>query len=250
MTLSQSILEQKLTVPFKYFERVESTNDVAKAWLATGAPEGAVVIANEQTRGRGRHGRNWQTPPNAALALSLICKPEAAHLPRLNMVATLSVYDLAEEVGCADIGIKWPNDVEIKGKKVCGVLPEALWQSDRLIGAVLGIGINVRADFNRSPLRESAISLEDAAGRRLDRSELIAALMLRIERWYQQIAAPALFANWKDRLTTLNQPVARDNIAGIATNVLPDGSLLIRDNDGRIHQTNSGMLNLIVADEV
>ncbi|MCY3834216.1 MAG: biotin--[acetyl-CoA-carboxylase] ligase [Chloroflexi bacterium] len=248
MTLSHSILAQKLACPFKYFERVESTNDVAKAWLAAGAPAGAVVIANEQTRGRGRHGRSWQTPPNEALALSLILKPEAAQLPRLNMLAALSVYDLAEEVGCEGVGIKWPNDVQIEGKKVCGLLPEALWQADRLIGAVLGIGVNVRADFDFTPLSERAISLEDGAGRRLDRAELIAALIFKIERWYRQIAAPGLFANWKSRLTTLNQAVAIGNISGVAIDVLSDGSLLICDESGRIHRTDGGMLQLLAAD--
>lgn len=248
MTLSHSILLRKLACPFKYFERVESTNDVAKAWLAAGAPEGAVVIANEQTRGRGRHGRSWETPPNAALALSLILKPEAAQLPRLNMVAALGVYDLAEEVGCKGVGVKWPNDVQIDGKKVCGVLPEALWQDDRLIGAALGIGVNVRADFTHTPLSDRAISLEDGAGRRLDRAELIAALIFKIERWRQQITAPALFTNWKSRLTTLGQAVAIGNIRGVAIDVLSDGSLLIRDKGGRIHQTDSGMLQLINAE--
>ena len=249
MTLSHSILAQKLAGPFKYFERVNSTNDVAKAWLAADAPEGAVVIANEQTRGRGRRGRNWRTPPDSALALSLILKPEAAQLPRLNMVAALSVYDLAAEIGCVDIGIRWPNDVEIKGKKVCGVLPEALWQADRLIGAVLGIGVNVRADFDHTPLRESAVSLEDVAGRRLDRVELIAALLFKIERWYEQIAAPALLATWKSKLITLGQAVEIDGITGVATDVLPDGRLLICDNSGRIHQTDGGMLQLVNAEK-
>ncbi len=242
MTLSQSILERQLSRPFKYFDQVDSSNDVAKAWLAAGAPEGAVVIANEQTRGRGRKGRSWRTPPNAALALSLILKPAEAHLTRLNMVAALSVYDLAEEVGCEALGIKWPNDVEIDGRKVCGVLPEALWEADRLVGAVLGIGVNVRVDFGRSPLRDSAISLEDAVNRRLDRAQLIASLLRRLEHWYAQIAAPGLHETWKNRLMSLNRAVAVDGVAGVALDALPDGSLLIRDDKGRIHQAGSGEL--------
>ena len=121
VTLSQGLLERRLTRPFKYFDRVESSNDEALAWLAAGAPEGAAVIANEQTRGRGRKGRDWHTPPNVALALSLILKPDSALLPRLNMVAALSVYDLARETGCQVVGIKWPNDVQVNGLKVSGV---------------------------------------------------------------------------------------------------------------------------------
>jgi len=242
MTLSQSILERQLSRPFKYFDQVDSTNDVAKAWLAAGAPEGAVVIANAQTRGRGRKDRSWRTPPNAALALSIILKPAKAHLSRLNMVAALSVYDLAAEVGCEELGIKWPNDVEINGRKVCGVLPEALWEGGRLAGAVLGIGVNVRVDFERSPLSGTAISLEDVVERRLDRAQLSASLLCRSKHWYEQIGAPVLHKTWKSRLTTLNRAVAVDGVAGVAVDALPDGSLLIRDESGRIQQAGSGEL--------
>ena len=242
MTLSQTVLEQNLTRPFRYFDQVDSTNDVAKAWLAAGAPAGAVVIANEQTRGRGRKGRSWGTPPNVALALSLILRPEQSQLPRLNMVAALSVYDLAKEVGCEDVGIKWPNDVQVAGKKVSGLLPEAVWEGDRLLGAILGIGVNVRNDFGRTELRDSAISLEEVVKRRLDRAQLIAALLYRIEHWHDQIAAPIVCSTWKNRLTMLGQAVVVDNLEGVALDVTSDGSLLIRDENGQIHRTSAGDL--------
>ena len=86
MTLSAAILEQKLRQPFRYFQRVASTNDLAKAWLMEGAPAGAVVVADEQVSGRGRNGRVWRTPPNAALAISVILLPPAAHIARVNMI--------------------------------------------------------------------------------------------------------------------------------------------------------------------
>lgn len=248
MTLSQKLLEQRLTRPFKYFDQVESTNDVAKDWLAAGAPEGAVVIANEQTRGRGRKGRAWWMPPDTALALSLILQPASALLPRLNMVAALSVYDLVCDFGSADVGIKWPNDLQVNGLKLSGVLPEAVWEAGRLRGAILGIGLNVRLDFSGSELRHAAVSLEDLVKRRLDRCELIDLLLRRIDYWYARIASPALFSTWKSRLNTLQQPVTVDGLMGLALDVTADGALLIRDEDGNIHQTRAGDLLMNAAE--
>ncbi len=242
VALSQELLEQRMTRPFKYFERVESSNDCAKAWLADGAPEGAVVIANEQTRGRGRKGRGWHSPPNQALALSLILKPDRALLPRLNMVAALSVSDIARAAGCEDVGIKWPNDIQVKGLKLSGILPEAVWQGDQLRGAVLGIGLNIRLDFSETELRHAAISLEQAANRTLDRRELLTSLLCRLDYWYAQIASPVLFATWKSRLLTLHQWVTVGSKRGVAVNVAADGALLIRDETGQIHQTGAAEL--------
>lgn len=249
MTLSQELLERRLTRPFKYFERADSSNDEAKAWLEAGAPEGAAVIANEQTRGRGRKGRHWHTPPDVALALSLIIKPDSALLPRLNMLAALSVYDLVRECGCEVVGIKWPNDVQVNGLKVSGVLPEAIWEAGELRGAVLGIGVNVRLDFGGTELRETAISLEDVVQTRLDRVELIATLLRRIDHWYCRIAAPSLFSTWKSRLNTLGQRVSVNGVTGVALDVDAEGALLIRDDKGHIHQSDAADLIIHSASE-
>ncbi len=242
MTLSQTQLEKVLARPVRYFDQVDSTNDTAKAWLAGGAPEGAVVIAGEQKRGRGRHGRSWHSPPGAALALSLILKPPEALLPRLNMAATLSVYDLAQACGCENVCIKWPNDILVDSKKASGVLTEAVWEGGNLVGAIVGIGVNVRVDFSRSALSVSAISLEDAVKGRLERVWLTAYLLSRFDHWHSLIATAAVFREWRDRLNTLNQTVAIDNVKGVAFDVSPEGALLIRDAKGRVHQTRAGDL--------
>ena len=242
MTLSTARLKQLLGRPFKYFDQVDSTNDVARTWLEAGAPEGAVVIAGEQKRGRGRKGRSWLSPPNGALALSLILKPEKAELPRLNMMAALSVFDLAQACGCKDVGIKWPNDVQINSRKVSGVLPEAIWQGDKLIGAIVGIGVNVRIDFSGSALQDRAISLEDVVKRPLDRAQLTVEMLRRLDHWYGQIAFHEVYSEWRSRLITLNQSVAVDGVVGVALDVTPDGALLIRDAQGRVHQATAGDL--------
>lgn len=250
MTLSQTLLEKVLRRPFRYHDQVDSTNDTAKAWLKDGAPEGAVVIAGEQRRGRGRHGRNWHTPPETALAISLILKPPEAFLPRLNMVAALCVYDLAQECGCEFVRIKWPNDILVNGKKVSGVLAETVWEGGALVGAIVGIGVNVRIDFSGHALEATAISLEDVVERRLDRVRLTEYLLCRFDRWYHLIATPAVFREWRARLDALNHTVAVNKLVGVAFDVSPEGALLIRDASGRVHQAYAGDLAVLSGERV
>ena len=242
MTLSESILKQKLAQPFRYFARVASTNDLAKSWLLEGAPDGAVVIADEQTRGRGRSGRVWRTPPGAALALSIALHPPPAQVARVNMIGALSVYDLLARAGCADIGVKWPNDIQVGGKKISGVLVENVWMPGELRGAVLGIGVNVRVDFSQTDLRDAAASLEDITGNRLERAELIRIVLERVEYWYKRIESDAVYETWRRRLNMLGRPVVADGIRGRALDVRPDGALLIEDRHGAVHTLVAGEL--------
>lgn len=230
MTLSTEILQNRLNQPVKYFESVDSTNDIAKTWLQEGAPSGAVVIADEQLKGRGRKDRTWYTPPNVAIALSVILRPDQDYLSRINLLGALSVYDLAEYVGCTQVGIKWPNDVQINGKKVSGILPEVVWDGDELAGVVLGIGVNVRVDFSKTDIQDNAINLETSVGKKLDRADLIAYLLKRVDMWYQRITSDALFVTWKNRLNMLGTRVKIEDLEGLAVNVEPDGALLVQDD--------------------
>lgn len=240
MTLSEATLQQTLTQPFRYFQQVNSTNDLAKTWLMQGAPDGAVVIADEQERGRGRHGRVWRTPPNAALALSVVLRPPSAQVARINMIGALSAYDLAAQVGCDDLGIKWPNDIQVNGRKFCGILAENVWELDDLLGVVLGIGVNVRIDFSQTELRDTAISLEDVAGAPLDRAELARQLLERINYWYQRIDTDQVFDAWKCRLNMLGNAVVAEGVTGLALDVTASGALLVEDCLGGVHKVAAG----------
>ena len=242
MTLSHDRLAKTLPAPFRYYERIGSTNDVALDWLEHDAPVGALVIADEQSAGRGRRGRSWQTPPGAALALSVILRPGARWLSRVNMLGGLAVCELAENLGCEDVSIKWPNDVQIAGKKVSGILCEAAWSGERLCGAVLGIGINVRTDFQGTALEATATSLESAIGARLDRSQLAGDLTDRILHWQRRIETDALFGSWRSRLNVLGQWVNVDGVAGKALDVTADGALLVVDDRGERHTVHVGEL--------
>ncbi len=242
MTLAHDRLAKTLPAPFRYYERIGSTNDVARDWLLQGAPLGALVIADEQFAGRGRRGKSWQTPPGAALALSVILRPDSRWLPRITMLGGLAVCELAESLGCADVGIKWPNDVQIAGKKVSGILCEATWSGERLCGAVLGIGLNVRTDFQGTQLAATATSLESAVGARLDRAQLAGELTERILYWQRRIETDRLFSSWRSRLNALGQMVNVGGVAGQALDVTADGALLVVDEFGKRHTFHVGEL--------
>lgn len=230
MTLSTEILQNRLNRSFKFYESVDSTNDIAKTWLQDGASSGSVVITNEQLKGRGRKGRTWHTPPNVALALSVILRPDQEYLTRISLIGALAVYDLVAYLGCSSVGIKWPNDVQIDGKKVSGILPEAVWSGSKLQGVVLGMGINVRTDFSETELQDKAVSLETVVNKRLNRIDLITYLLKRIDMWSQRIASDALFITWKSRLNMLGTRVMIEDLEGLAVDVEPDGALLVQDD--------------------
>jgi len=239
MTLTVEKLHYYLAPrPIRFYERVDSTQDIALDWLKQGAPEGAVVICDEQLKGRGRKGRTWHTPPGVALALSVILRPVPDDLSRVTLIGALSIAEMIEETGVEDVTIKWPNDVRINGKKVSGVLPEAVWDGDRLMGVALGMGVNVRVDFSGTDLAEIATSIEPALGRPVDRVGLIATLLDRVDYWTKH--TEQVYNAWKSRLDTLGQTVTIDNINGLAEDVDPQGRLIIRDAEGKRHHITAG----------
>jgi BirA family biotin operon repressor/biotin-[acetyl-CoA-carboxylase] ligase len=244
MELTQARLTQFIQTPFRYFPSIGSTNDEALRWLREGAPKNALVVADEQTQGRGRMGRVWHTPPNVALALSFILHPQPHELNRISMLGGVVVAELCEHLGIAHVGIKYPNDVQINGKKVCGVLPEAAWDEDRLIGVVLGMGVNVRVQFDTA-LQDSAINLETAVRRTLDRAELVQFLVQRVHHWAAHLSSADLFSAWQTRLTTIGQTVSIGTVHGVAVGVDSEGALLVQTADGSQERVIAGDVMII-----
>ena len=237
----------------RFFEQVESTNDLALAWLREGAVSGSVVVADEQVRGRGRMGRTWYTPPGTALIVSVILHPQAEYMGRIIMLGALAISDLLDGLQGKttpgsrwDIGIKWPNDVQLNGLKVCGVLSEAVWDGDILRGVVLGMGINVRIDFIGTDLAESAISIEPTLGRSVERLTLLADLLAHIDRWYGRLGDEILFDSWKSRLNMIGKDVTveQGTIKGLAEAVDVSGTLLVRDAKGVLQRVVAGDITL------
>lgn len=246
MSLSEERIQLALAPrPVRYFDSVGSTNDVALAWLRDGAPEGAVVVTDEQTAGRGRHGRTWHTPPGVALALSVILRQIAPeHLPQVNMIGTLAVADTLAILHIGDVTIKWANDVLVNGKKISGILPEAVWDGDTLQGVVLGMGVNVRNDFKGTPLEDTATTIEKVTGRSQDRAAMLAVLLLKLDEWLARLGTADVLRVYKARVTMLGQPVtlmgAKGEIRGTAQDIGADGSLEIRQADGEVVRVFAG----------
>lgn len=245
MELTDARLAEHLgTRPFRFFRSLPSTQDEALTWLRLGGMSGAVVIADEQTAGRGRQGRTWHTPPGVALALSVLLRPSMQALPQVTMLGALAVVRLLDALGAPDVQIKWPNDILLSSRKVSGILPEALWEGETLHGVALGMGMNVRVDFHGTDLDATAISLETALQRPLDRGILIKDLLGHVDELAQELGSAALFAEWKRHMNMLGQPVQirveGNLLSGAAEDVEPDGTLLLREPSGNLMRVIAG----------
>jgi BirA family transcriptional regulator, biotin operon repressor / biotin---[acetyl-CoA-carboxylase] ligase len=236
----------------QYFPVLASTMDAARDFARNSALEGTVIIADTQTAGRGRLARSWHTP-QGNIALSIVLYPRLSQLTEMIMLASLGVVHSIEAVTGIKVGIKWPNDVLINGKKVCGILIEsdARTQPDeRVAYVIIGIGINVNlkpADF--SDIAATATSLSLAAGGKVSRLAVVRSLLVETDRLYAKLNnGESLFEEWQERLVTLGQMVkvtAIDAVyEGRAESVERDGSLLVRDANGELRRVVAGDVTL------
>ncbi len=226
--------------PFRVFDAVSSTQDIARDWAlsADPAPHGAAVIADYQHAGRGRQGRTWVAPPGSSLMVSVVLRPtlEPRKVPRLSLVGGLAAAEALSDWQVPGLALKWPNDVLIAGRKVGGVLAEATWDEDRLAAVILGIGLNIRADFSGTELESTAISLEPVIGRSVDRRVILARLLDRVDHW-AAASGPALSEAWQNWLVTLGRRVTVSALdgttfGGVAESVDDDGALVVRLDSG------------------
>ena len=233
-----------------YYPRLTSTMEMAKREAAKRrAAEGTVIIADEQTSGKGRLKRIWLSP-KGNIALSVILYPDMAYLPSLIMVASLAVVHSIETVTGLKSQVKWPNDVLINGRKVCGILVESYVKGNMVDYAIIGIGLNVNlrlSDFPDIPF--TATSLSDELGKEVSRLDLIIQLLVEIERLYLLLpTGDSIYEEWRDSLVTLGRRVrvksGKTIYEGIAESVAPDGSLLLRQSDGSLTKIVSGDVTL------
>lgn len=240
-------------------ERTRSTNDVAKELGLRGAPEGTVVVADEQTAGRGRMGRRWVAPPGTCLLCSLLFRPSLplSRVGWLTMLTTMAAADAVERLTGLRPGLKWPNDLVVRArgpagewKKLAGVLTETGLTGDRLDFVVVGIGINVNVPPDRlSELAPGATSLLAETGRRTDRAELLATFLAEVERRMEGLRNGDLpYAEWAARLVTTGRRVAVHTSTGVVTGtaegVDEEGRLLVRAADGAVHRFLAGDVTL------
>jgi BirA family biotin operon repressor/biotin-[acetyl-CoA-carboxylase] ligase len=232
-----------------YYPSVASTNELAKIEAWRGAVEGTVIIAEEQTAGKGRLKRAWLST-KGSLALSVILYPALEHLPSLIMVVSLAVARSIKAVTGLEAWIKWPNDILLNGRKVCGILVESEVRGEAVDYAVIGIGINVNLSVSDFPDRlPTATSLSQELGREVSLLDLVRGLLVELERLYLTLlGGGSIYEAWRDSLVTLGEKVyvvsGKARYSGIAESVARDGSLLIRRPDGSLSRIVSGDVTL------
>ena len=214
--------------------------DVAKRMAREGMGEGTVIIAGEQTAGRGRLGRKWLSPRGSSISLSIILRPTLPQLPQLNMAACLATVQSIEKVSGLKPTIKWPNDVLLNGKKVSGILMENIFEGGELKVTILGIGINAKIDalaFNE--ISAIATSLSTESGREISAGEILPSLLEEFEQIYQELQSGGnIYEKWLARVETLGKLVrvrSGDIVEeGYAESINTNGSLMLRRLDGSL----------------
>lgn len=268
--LDEHILSRLADLPLgeiRYYKQIDSTNDEASHWASLGAPDLSMVIADEQTAGRGRHQRKWFTPPNSALAFSLIVRgpdhsdnyfrgglDQEISPVRWTALGAVSICLALEELYSIQPRIKWPNDVLINGRKTAGILVEGHWQSSILQGIILGIGINT-APPSVPPddqILFPATCIETAAGHPIDRFDLLHAIIRNVISWRKDLYQPIFIQTWDHLLAFKGQkvyflegtPFRNNKMTGTLVGLDELGRLKIQDRQGREHSLTTGELTL------
>lgn len=224
---------------------ISSTQEVAHEWAKQGAPEGAVVFAEEQEGGRGRAGNRWHSPPGAGIWMSLVLRPKIAirDAPHFTLLTALAVKNglFASGVDCP-ITIKWPNDLLIHGKKVCGILAELRSHKQKIAYMVIGIGINVNTSLSGWPpeLRTSTTSLSLEMGRAVSRSLVVANILHEIEKesmaYFKDGFLP-LKDKWEANSLLLSKKITTRTPHGLCAGVVQGlnerGELIMQTREGK-----------------
>ncbi len=226
----------------RYFDSIGSTNNEALAWAASGAKDLSLVIADEQSAGRGRLDRKWFTPKGTALAFSLILRPTVEEKPFLTRTVGLAALAIADTLRTRGLvaQIKWPNDVLLDGCKVAGILIESVWAGDEADYLVIGIGVNVfkgavpPADLVQFP----ATSLEKSLGPEIEREKLLSDILAGMIDLRPRIGSDSFIASWENALAFRGEQVQVEegngtSVTGKLLGLESDGSLRLSKADGK-----------------
>ena len=248
---------QSLPTSIIRFKSLGSTNTEAASWAMQGAPEGLCIVADEQTAGRGRLERRWESPMGAGLYCSIVLRPHISQrsLPLVTLMASLAVRDALLSVCHLRADIKWPNDVLAEGRKLCGILSEVV---ETTLGraVVVGIGINLSQESFPTEVSETATSVESVTGSKPVRDELLDVLLSAVVERYavlqgkggeattiQQWAEASTFAEGK----RVRVDSGTDKLEGTTRGLESDGALRVETDDGQIHQVRAGDVTAVRA---
>lgn len=245
---------KRLGTRFHYFKELDSTNVYARRLAQEGAPEGEVVIAEEQTRGRGRLGRSWISPPYVNLYFSMILRPRLSPVdaPQLTLMAAVALTDAIAAFTSKPVVIKWPNDILVNGKKLAGVLTESSSSSERIEFVILGIGVNVNFTLESMPdaIRERATSLLISSESVTSREDFLRRLIHDLDRCYgilEERGFGAIAADWEARFGLRGRRVRVEMVdqtfTGRAKGIDRDGALLVEKDSGGLERIIAGDVN-------
>ena len=240
-----------------YFDSVESTQTIAHQKAAKGAPEGTLIIAEEQVKGKGRLSRSWDSAKEKGIWMSLIIRPPLPmeKAPQFTLIAAIALVQAIEQTINIKPEIKWPNDILINGKKISGILTEMRGEPDRINYLVIGIGINVNHELSDFPesLQEKATSLYIETGEKVARKKIIQVFLLFFEKYYNIYLTKGfspLKIIWEAYVGSIGKNVTaktlQGSITGKALGITEQGILMIKDAKGHIHYIYSADIDIHV----
>ncbi|MDE2231807.1 MAG: biotin--[acetyl-CoA-carboxylase] ligase [Candidatus Omnitrophica bacterium] len=233
-------------------DTVTSTMDEAFRMGMDNCPEGAVVCAEAQSKGRGRLGRAWSSPKGKGLYFSVVLRPQVPlnQLAQLTLMSAVALAEAIETTSGLKVLIKWPNDILFESHKLAGILTELRAESDQVKFVVLGIGLNVNSSLNQ--LAPQATSLKLAAGRSFNRTQVLQAVLRCLDKGYARLLRhewPTIMQEWLKHSATINKRVritdAAGTVEGEAVDLDGDGALLIRKDNGLVVRKTAGDIFLL-----
>lgn len=236
-----------------YYDRVNSTNSVAKNVIKNQKihlPEGTVIVTDMQTAGRGRLGRIWYSP-HGGIWLTIVLFPnlEPAYLSKITLMTAVVLVRSIKSLYDIPVHIKWPNDLLIEKKKLCGILSEMTAESDRINYVLVGIGVNanIRRENFPEDIREQSTSLQEILGELISRIRLVQVMLENFEKYYDKLKKKQfkpILKEWKENTDTLGKKItiesAGQTIAGEAVDITPEGALILRKENGKSVHVLSG----------
>ncbi|MDF2606418.1 MAG: birA [Bacillales bacterium] len=234
-----------------FHQVVTSTQKIATEMAMSGAAEGTVIVAEEQTEGRGRLQRKWHTPSGNSVAMSIIIRPRIllSSTPHFTLLVAVSIVKAIKDISTLNPKIKWPNDILINGKKSVGILTELNAEADQINFLIVGIGINVNQLIDDLPkeIQNIATSLAIEAGKKFRRAELIRSILTNLEYFYEKYIREGFTSIkdiWEKESCTIGENIiaktSLETIEGKAIGITNDGILLLEDKEGKIHNIISG----------
>ena len=234
-----------------FYETLDSTNHQLRSLALEGAPEGAVVVCETQTRGKGRNGKTWESQKNCGVWMSVLLRPNILpfEAPKITLMAGLAVCKGVREATGLSAWIKWPNDVLINGKKICGILAEMSAEMEQTHFIVMGIGVNVNQQQFQGDLAETATSLRIEAGRTFSRTKVIGCVLRNLEEVYFQYLSDfnGFVQAYKEYSCVINQQVtivSKKSFRGKAVDIAQDGGLVVEKENGEKTVVYSGEVSL------